>query len=236
MGRKQFTFYESFFRAVSRIKKKADRATAYDAICAYALCGQEPNLDELPDAAAIAFDLIKPNLDSSKRKAESGKTGGQSKHGESKPEASAKRTGSKSKANKKQTAREKEGEKEVEGEVEIEKEVEDDSPPPKPPLDLSTVSDGVRPAVSEWLSYKKERRESYKPQGLSQFLSMVAKNAAQYGCEAVSAIIRQSMASGYQGVTWDRLSRQSGLSPRQQQQAGGGFNPFLDMLREEEKA
>lgn len=228
MARKQFTFYESFFRAVSRIKKKADRATAYDAICAYALCGQEPNLDELPDAAAIAFDLIKPTLDSSKRKAESGKTGGQSKHGESKSEADGKQTGSKPKAKRKQTVREKEGEKEVEGE--IEKEVEDECPPPNPPLDLSAVPDGVRPAVAEWLAYKRERREAYKPQGLTQFLSLTAKNAGLHGCEAVSAIIRQSMASGYQGVTWDRLSRQPAAASGQ---AGNGFNPFLDMLREE---
>ena len=78
-GRSQFTFYDSFYRAVSRIKKKADRADAYDAIVAYALMGEEPDMDKLPDAAAIAFEVIRPNLDASRRKAASGKQGGKAK-------------------------------------------------------------------------------------------------------------------------------------------------------------
>lgn len=115
MGRGQFTFYASFASALSRIKKKADRADAYDAICNYALYGTEPDMEKLPDSAAIAFDLIRPTLDASRRKAESGKTGG-----------SRKQTGSKPEANRKleQTGREKEKEKENEKENEIENEDE----------------------------------------------------------------------------------------------------------------
>ena len=100
MERSQFTFYESFFRAVSRIRKAADRAAAYDAICAYALYGTDPDMDKLPDAAAIAFEVARPNLDASRRKASNGKRGGELKKPEankrngeangSKPEASCK--------------------------------------------------------------------------------------------------------------------------------------------------
>lgn len=117
--RNQFTFYHSFFKAISRIKKKADRADAYDAICKYALIGEEPDLDTLPDAAAIAFDLIRPTLDASRRKSESGKKGGES---ERNSEANGKQTASKPKANAKgeQTASEKEGE--IEKEIEVENE------------------------------------------------------------------------------------------------------------------
>lgn len=113
MGRGQFTFYASFASALSRIKKKADRADAYDAICNYALYGTEPDMEKLPDSAAIAFDLIRPTLDASRRKAESGKTGG-----------SRKQTGSKPEANRKleKTVREKEKEKEKENEIENEDE------------------------------------------------------------------------------------------------------------------
>lgn len=113
MSRGQFTFYASFASALSRIKKKADRADAYDAICNYALYGTEPDMDKLPDSAAIAFDLIRPTLDSSRRKAESGKRGGMSKQTGSKPEANIKLE---------QPGREKE--KEKEGEKEKEKEDE----------------------------------------------------------------------------------------------------------------
>lgn len=113
MERTQFTFYESFYKAAHRIKKKSDRADAYDAICAYALYGEMPALDSLPDAVAIAFELSKPNLDASRKKAESGKRGGRAngKQNESKPEAKDKQTVSK---------KEKENENKKEKELEIE--------------------------------------------------------------------------------------------------------------------
>ncbi|MBO7670355.1 MAG: hypothetical protein J6S60_07165 [Oscillospiraceae bacterium] len=110
MGRKQFTFYESFAVAVSRIKSKTARCEAYDAIVNYAIHGIEPDMNLLPESAAIAFDLIRPVLDKSAKRAVSGAAGG------------SKQTPSKTEANAKQTAREKEGEKEREGEIEIENE------------------------------------------------------------------------------------------------------------------
>lgn len=125
MARSQFTFYESFFKAVSRIKKAQDRAAAYDMICAYALYQTEPDLDKAPDSVAIAFDLLRPVLDKAKEKAENGKKGG------SKQEANGKQTESKPEANRKlgnaPSKKEKEGEKEIEKEVEVEKEIEIDN-------------------------------------------------------------------------------------------------------------
>ena len=117
MERTQFTFYESFFRAISRIKDNGDRAATYDAICAYALYGTIPDLDSLPDSSAIAFELIKPNLDASRKKAANGKLGGR-------PKANQKQTESKPKANNNQP--EREGEKEEENEIEVEKEEENE--------------------------------------------------------------------------------------------------------------
>lgn len=104
--------YESIYKSLQRIRNKKDRADAYDAICAYALYNQEPNLETASDAVAIAFELIRPVLDSARKKAESGKQGG-----------------SKPKAKGKQTPREKENEeeKEVEGEKENEEEIEKES-------------------------------------------------------------------------------------------------------------
>lgn len=118
MQRTQFTFYESFFKAVSRIKKKADKADAYDMICAYALYQEEPDLDSASDAVAIAFELLRPVLDKAKERSESGKKGG------SKPEANAKQTGSKPEANAKQGETASKKEKEIEVEIEVEKELE----------------------------------------------------------------------------------------------------------------
>jgi hypothetical protein len=117
MHRTQFTFYESFAQSIKRIKNKSVRADAYDAICNYALYGVEPDLDKLPDAAAIAFIGAKPNLDASRKKAENGKRGG-----------TAKQTNSKTEANGKQE------QTESEKEIEIEKEIENEcSLSPLPP-------------------------------------------------------------------------------------------------------
>ena len=117
--RKQFTFYLSIFKAIRKIKKKTDRADAYDVICAYALFGEEPDLEAMTDSVSIAFELIRPVLDASRRKSKSGKQGGSKpKQNESKQEANGKQTGSK------QDESESEGEKEKEEEIEKEVEIE----------------------------------------------------------------------------------------------------------------
>lgn len=151
--RKQFTFYESFYSALSRIKKKTDRADAYDMICAYALHQIEPDLESASDAVAIAFELLRPVLDKAKEKAESGKQGA------SKREANRKQTASKPQAPEKlgETVSEKEGEKEKEVEIEVEVEKEKDNipptevcgelpsstPPAEPPVILLPLVDGT---------------------------------------------------------------------------------------------
>lgn len=118
MDRGQFTFYASFATALRRLKRKNERCDAYDAIVNYALFGVEPEEGTLPDAVMIAFELIRPNLDASRRKAANGYLGGTA--GErSKPEANGKQTGS-----KKESKKEKETEKETESETESEHEVE----------------------------------------------------------------------------------------------------------------
>lgn len=101
MGRKQFTFYRSYYDAVVELPKK-DQVAVILAICGYALDETEP---ELTGTAKAVFSLIRPNLDASRRKAESGKCGG-----------NAKQTRSKLEANRKQAGSEKENEIEKENE------------------------------------------------------------------------------------------------------------------------
>jgi hypothetical protein len=203
--RTQFTFYESFFKAISRIKKDADRGKAYDAICAYALYGTEPDLDELPDSAAIAFELSKPNLDASRRKASSGKRGGESKQTESKTEANAKQNGSKTETNAKQTESKKENKKEKE------KEKENKCYNPVFPfseiLSSAGFGDTLNDAVADWLSYKQEKRQPYKETGFKSLVSEIRNNASVYGEDAVAALIRKCMASNWQGIIFDRLGK-----------------------------
>src|SRR5699024_6142541 len=121
MDRTQFTFYESFYKAAKRIKDPSARAEVYDAICEYALYGNEPDIDALSEMAAIAFELIKPNLDASRKKAESGKLGGTKKQSESTFEAKRKQNEASEKQEQTESKKENKKEKEGENKIEIEK-------------------------------------------------------------------------------------------------------------------
>ena len=110
--RNQFTFYKSYYDAIQELPKR-DQSALILAICAYAIYETQPK--GLSIAASTAFKLIKPTLDSGRRKAESGALGGQ---------ANGKQTVSKAEANRKQSASKKEGEDEKEYEYEIEVEAD----------------------------------------------------------------------------------------------------------------
>jgi hypothetical protein len=134
LDRKQFTFYRSYYEAVRELPKKEQTAVVL-AICAYALDEEEP---KLTGTAKAIFSLIRPTLDTSRRKAEIGKRGGEAKQTESKTEAKAK-----------QTAREKENKKENE----IEKELENECYiTPKPPTGRFAP-----PSVEQVAEYCRER-------------------------------------------------------------------------------
>lgn len=223
MERMQFTFYRSFASALKRIRKDADRAKAYDAICDYALDGKEPDLSGLPDAAAIAFDLIRPVLDTSKRKSENGKRGANAKREkeDSKPKAKQKQASSKSKQNdSKPEANAKRGEtsSEKEKEKEKEKELENECYLPLTP--------SLREIVKQWVTYKAERKEAYKPTGLQKLVSQIANATEKYGEKAMADVIERSMAANYQGIVFDWLER--GNSRGTGANAAGNQTPTRD--------
>lgn len=70
--RGQFTFYRSFYESLKNLPAEI-AYPVFMAICAYALDGTEIELDVVPSSL---FSLIRPNLDSSRKKATGGKTGG----------------------------------------------------------------------------------------------------------------------------------------------------------------
>ena len=71
--RDSFIFYKSFYEAISKLKKKSDKLEIFEAIFKYIFFDENPKLE---DAPAMAFDLIKPQLDANNVKYENGKKGG----------------------------------------------------------------------------------------------------------------------------------------------------------------
>lgn len=91
-----FLFYRSYYEAIKNLPE-SDRLSAYEAIFEYALNGTEPELVGTP---AAIFILVKPTLDTSRRKAANGKAGGKSRIS---VQADHKQDGSKQEAKEKQS-------------------------------------------------------------------------------------------------------------------------------------
>ena len=102
MKRKQFTFYRSFFNAMSEMDME-ERGIAISWVCAFALDGVEP--PQMRGNQKIYRDLVQPVLESGRNKALAGSKGG-----------------SISQASKQVSKKENEKEKEKENEIETETE------------------------------------------------------------------------------------------------------------------
>ena len=88
-----------------------------------------------------------------------------------------------------------------------------------------SLSANLQTAVIEWLTYKVERKESYKEMGLKKLLRQIENNAQIYGDDAVCALIDECMASNWAGIIFDRL-KQKPVVQRQNRQSG-----YTDTIR-----
>lgn len=147
---------------------------------------------------------------------------------ESYGKATEKLTESYEKANGKQAEskpkpdKDKEEDKEKDKEEELGKGSKGKTTPPKDtPVkkEKITASDmimsaGLSPdltkALTEWVRYKSEKRQGYKETGLKALITQVRNNAEHYGDPAMIDIISQSMAAGWQGICFDKLTKQGG--------------------------
>lgn len=136
-NRNQFTFYRSYWEALRGLGKR-DRQAILEAVLLYALDGALP--EGLSNMQQAMFALIRPTLDSGRKKAKSGEVGARQRwepEGKTDGKPMAKRWQADGKAMAKswqsdgkamakpwQTDGEKEKEIEKEGEIEIEKEIE----------------------------------------------------------------------------------------------------------------
>lgn len=198
MERSQFTFFLSFAKAAERIKKKTDRCDFYDIVKNYALYGEAPDLENCADSVAIAFELIKPNLDSSRKKAQSGKEGGSKK-------ANDKQNGSKTEANDKreETARDKENEKEGE------KEKENECYPPTPLPGERKAKRFAPPSLAEVAAYCRERKNEVDPDMFVDFYSSKGWKVGKDPMKDWKAAIR----------TWERRGSTPPVKPGKQTKA-----------------
>lgn len=66
----------------------------------------------------------------------------------------------------------------------------------------TNISEYLLEYVNDWIAYKKERNFTYKETGLKNLLKSVQEKSMQYGDKYVASCIQDSIASGYQGITY----------------------------------
>ena len=163
MQRGQFTFYRSYFEAIKALPKK-EQYSVLMAVCAYALDNEEPKID---GTAGAIFALIKPTLDTGRRKAEGGLRSTKKKDRREEDARCAEDEDKISARCAEDNGNEKEKEKEIE--IEIEKEKEDECPPPIPPSRGAAQKRFTPPTVPEIESYCRERQNDVDPQRFHDF-------------------------------------------------------------------
>lgn len=84
-------------------------------------------------------------------------------------------------------------------------------------------------AIDEWLQYKRERREAYKPTGLKAFLTTIRKAVDQNGKKSVIEAIHTSMANGWKGLFFKPATGSPGTGAR----SGTGPETDNDRVRRE---
>jgi len=77
--------------------------------------------------------------------------------------------------------------------------------PPTPPEGGWGFGDELEQAVADWLNYQKERRHPCVETGVKSLIDQIRKMSALHGEAAISNLIRECMASNWQGIIWDKL-------------------------------
>lgn len=220
-------YVKAFFDWIEQVSALEDdeKGRLFVAILEYARSGEVPDMQ---GRESILFPVFKSQIDrdmeSSAKQSENGKKGGrpraktESKENQNKPKETKRKL---TKANK-------EEEKEKDKEKDKDKEKEDN--PPNPPL--QGVSPQLEAAFADWLQYKHERREDYKPTGLRALQTQIINNAARYGEQAVIDLIRECMGNNWRGIIFDKLDERRCGSRRNQDNGFQTSNPFLEMLHE----
>lgn len=190
----------------------------FKAILCYESGGE---VEELPAEIRLAWSFIRKRLDENKaayaEACESHRQARENGHKKNKEEQKVQKVTKCTKGNKElQTAIDNDNENDNEND-------KDSNITPKPPTEAEAVSSSdlsepLKAKIMEWLAYKRERREAYKPTGLKSLLTEVKRHETESGTDAVINLVGECMANGWRGIIWERLTRppvtRSGTNPK----------------------
>ena len=174
-------FYRSFFEALKELPD-SNRLEMFDAICEYGLNFQQAN--NLSGISKAIFTLIKPQIEANIKRYENGSQP-KNKQKISNIEAKNKQDISKEEANSNDNQNLNAKDNQIANQV------------GKSEFDFSNFSTQETQAIHEWLTYKKEKKQAYKPTGLkalrTKLLELKLRNV-------LVDSIGYSMSMSYNGI------------------------------------
>lgn len=72
------------------------------------------------------------------------------------------------------------------------------------------MTDTLKAKMYEWITYKTERKETYKETGMKSLLRKVENKAQEHGDQAVIALIDDCMANDWKGIIFEKLGAAPG--------------------------
>lgn len=90
------------------------------------------------------------------------------------------------------------------------------------------IPDPLKAKMEEWITYKTERKESYKEQGMKSLLRQIENAQLTHGVNAVCDLIDDSMANGWKGIIFDRLKQKPPVRQGFTQQKSSSFLDLVD--------
>lgn len=218
MDNKYFSFFESYHKSFKGLPPKVIGEIIL-AMGNYYFDGEE---SELNGTSKIVFELIKPVLESSRKKSENGAKGGAPKGNTNALKTSKKQAKNKQKQatvvlEKQTKTSDKEKEKDKDKDKDMEKgDKEKKTPSESKKRTLTEIvhernlDPQLEAKILEWLKYKTERHEGYKETGLNNLISEILNNVDKYGLNPVIDCISKSMGRNYAGIIFNLIEKGNG--------------------------
>lgn len=212
MANQSFVFYKSFADALLDMDPEECKA-CIASLCRYAFDGEEEA--ETP-MAKVFLTLVKPQIDANIQRREAGRSGGTAKASKAVAKSSdATKSVKQIVANPSDATEDaKQSLANVNVNVNANANVKENPPTPftveeatSDALQTLGVVKEVADKLSEWITSRREQGCPITETGLKSLVSIAKAKTAEHGAVKVAQLIAESMASGYKGITWDRLER-----------------------------
>lgn len=210
MANQSFVFYKSFADALLDMDPEECKA-CIASLCRYAFEGEEEA--ETP-MAKVFLTLVKPQIDANIQRREAGRSGGTAKASKAVAKSSdATKSAKQIVANPSDAT---EDVKQSLANVNVNANANVKENPPTPFTVEEATSDAlqtlgvvreVADKLSEWITSRREQGSPITETSLKSLVSIAKAKTAEHGAGKVAQLITESMASGYKGITWDRLER-----------------------------